>query len=332
MLKRILGRSGIEITAMGMGCWAIGGPMNMQGMPLGWGNVDDEESKRALLKAYEMGVNFFDTADVYGLGHSEKLVGDVFSGKRKELVIATKFGMVFNESEVTGFDASPAYIQKAVEASLKRLKTDYIDLYQLHLADYPHEEAEKTMDALEDLVSSGKIRAYAWSTDIFNHAGFFAKGKNCAAIQQEMNLFVGNADILALCEKENLASINRGPLAMGILAGKFDRNSIIPEDDCRSTVDKHGDPYYLFFRDGKPIPELLDQLDAVKEILQSEGRTLAQGALAWLWGKSGSTIPIPGFKTVKQVEENAGALAFGPLKAAQMEEIDCILTSLKEVK
>ncbi len=329
-MKRTLGRSGIEITALGMGCWAIGGPMSMQGMQLGWGKVDDEVSKQALMKAYEMGVNFFDTADVYGMGHSEILLGEVFSGRREELVIATKFGMVFNESEVTGFDASPDYIKKAVEASLKRLKTDYIDLYQLHLADYPHEEAEKTMEALEDLVSAGKIRAYGWSTDNPEHAGFFAKGKNCAAIQQELNLFLGNKEVLALCEKENLASLNRGPLAMGILSGKFNKDSVFPEDDCRTIVDKNGDPYYLFFRDGKPIPELLNQLDAVKEILQSEGRTVAQGALAWIWAKSGSTIPIPGFKTAKQVEENAGAMAFGPLKSAQMEEIDRILTSMRE--
>ncbi len=145
----------VVLLTSGMGCWAIGGPMSMQGMQLGWGNVDDEESKRALEKAYEMGVNFFDTADVDGLGHSEELIGEVFSGRRGELVIASKFGMVFNESEMTGFDASPAYVQQAVEASLRRLKTDYIDLYQLHLADYPHEEAEKTMEALEDLVSAG---------------------------------------------------------------------------------------------------------------------------------------------------------------------------------
>ena len=147
-----------------------------------------------------------------------------------------------------------------------------------------------------------------------------------------MNLFLGNIEILELCEKENLASLNRGPLAMGILSGKFNRDSVLPEDDCRSSVDKNGDPYYLFFRDGKPIPELLDQLEAVKEILKSEGRTLAQGALAWLWAKSEATIPIPGFKTAKQVEENAGAMAYGPLKAAQMDEVDLILASMREME
>jgi aryl-alcohol dehydrogenase-like predicted oxidoreductase len=327
--KRVLGRSGIEVSPMGMGCWAIGGPLTMQGMNLGWGNVDDAESKRALQKAFEMGVNFFDTADVYGGGHSEKLIGEVLSKHREKIVIATKFGMSFEGRAATGMDGSPAYLQKAIEASLKRLKTDYIDLYQFHLGDFPHEEALKTRDALETLVESGKIRGYAWSTDKPENAALFAEGPNCIAIQQEFNVFLGNMEIIKLCEEKNLASLNRGPLAMGILTGKFKENTLLPEDDCRFTVDQHGDPYYLFFRGGKAIPELLEKLDAITEILQSKGRSLAQGALAWIWAKSVVTIPIPGFKTVKQVEENAGAIEYGPLSPDQMGEIEKIFDSLK---
>lgn len=328
--KRILGRSGIEVSPLGMGCWAIGGPMTMQGMNLGWGKVDDAESKRALYKAYEMGITLFDTADVYGLGHSEKLIGEVFSNIRTELVIATKFGMAFNEKEATGYDGSPEYVQKAVESSLKRLDTDYIDLYQFHVSDYPRDEALRTRDALETLVEEGKIRGYAWSTDKLENIALFAEGPNCIAVQQEFNVFLGNLGIIDLCEEKNLASLNRGPLAMGILTGKFNEFSVIPEDDCRFITDKFGDPYYFFFKDGKPEPELLLKLDAIKEILQSEGRTLAQGALAWIWAKSEKTIPIPGFKTVKQVEENVGAIDFGPLSADQMGEIERIFASMKE--
>jgi len=328
--KRTLGRSGIEITPMGMGCWAIGGPMTMGEMNLGWGKVDDEESKRALHKAYEMGINFFDTADAYGMGHSERLIGEVLSKHREKLVIATKFGFVFDEKVITGFDGSPAHMKQAVEASLKRMKTDYIDLYQFHIADYAHEEALKTRDALEDLVESGKIRGYAWSTDKFENAALFAEGPNCLAVQQEFNVFVGNLEIIKLCEEKNLASLNRGPLAMGVLTGKFKESSTLPEDDCRYLLDKHGDPYYNFFKEGKPDPELLMRLDAIKEILQSKGRTLAQGALAWIWAKSEKTIPIPGFKTVKQVEENVGAMEYGPLAEGQMEEIEKIFASMKE--
>lgn len=324
--KRKLGRSEISVSPIGMGCWAIGGPMIFQGMNLGWGIVDDAESKKALNKAYELGINFFDTADVYGLGHSEKIIGEVFANKRDKIVLATKFGWVFNEKEMTGMEGNPSFVRKALEASLKRLNTDYIDLYQFHLADYPLDDALKTRDVLEDLVSEGKIKAYGWSTDKYENAQLFAEGPNCSAIQQEINLFIGNMDLLKLCEEQNLASLNRGPLAMGILTGKFNTQSQLPEDDCRAIVDKMGDPYYMFFQDGKPLPDLLHKLESVKEILKSNGRTLAQGALSWILAKSDKTIPIPGFKTVKQVEDNAGAINFGPLGAAQLNEIELLLS------
>jgi len=307
-----------------MGCWAIGGPMHMQGTPLGWGTVNDDESKRAIQRAFEMGVNFFDTADIYGKGHSEKLIGDVLSKNRDQVIIATKFGMAFNDQEITGFDGRPEYVATALEASLRRLNTDYIDLYQFHLADYPLDDAKNTRDVLEELVVKGKIKGYSWSTDKIENAKFFAAGPNCIAIQHEFNVFLGNEKILGLCETKDLASINRGPLAMGILTGKYGLSSTFEEDDCRKTVDLHNDPYYMFFKEGKPVPELIRKLNAIKEILRSDGRTLAQGALGWLWAKSDLTIPIPGFKTERQVEENVNAMDFGPLTQSQMEEIENI--------
>jgi len=294
----------------------------MQGIPLGWGRVNDAESKRAIRRAFEMGVNFFDTADMYGMGHSEKLIGEVLSKYRDQVIIATKFGMTFNDQEITGSDGSPVYVATAIEASLRRLQTDYLDLYQFHLADFPLNEALKARDFLEELVAEGKIRGYAWSTDNDENARFFSEGPNCVAIQHELNVFLGNKKILELCESNDLASINRGPLAMGILTGKFGIDSTFIEDDCRKTVDLHNDPYYMFFKGGKPVPELLQKLNDIKEILRSNGRTLAQGALAWLWAKSDKTIPIPGFKTERQVEENVGALDFGPLTHSQMLEIE----------
>ena len=322
--QRKLGRSGIHTSALGMGCWAIGGPMHMQGTPLGWGTVNDDESKRAIQRAFEMGVNFFDTADIYGKGHSEKLIGDVLSKNRDQVIIATKFGMAFNDQEITGFDGRPEYVATALEASLRRLNTDYIDLYQFHLADYPLDDAKNTRDVLEELVVKGKIKGYSWSTDKIENAKFFAAGPNCIAIQHEFNVFLGNEKILGLCETKDLASINRGPLAMGILTGKYGLSSTFEEDDCRKTVDLHNDPYYMFFKEGKPVPELIRKLNAIKEILRSDGRTLAQGALGWLWAKSDLTIPIPGFKTERQVEENVNAMDFGPLTQSQMEEIENI--------
>lgn len=164
MEKRKLGRSGIEVSPMGLGCWAIGGNIFLQGMPLGWSTVDDNESVKALQRGIEMGINFIDTADMYGTGHSEKLVGEAIKGKRDKVVIATKFGMTFEPGsrEILSMegDASPEYIRKAVEDSLARLQTDYIDLYQLHIAEYQLDKAQLTRDALEDLVKAVKIRSY----------------------------------------------------------------------------------------------------------------------------------------------------------------------------
>ena len=320
---RQLGRSGIQVSAMGLGCWAIGGPFtNTEGVPVGWGDVNDNESIRAIHCALDLGVNFFDTADVYGTGHSEEILAKALVGRRDEVVIATKFGNVFNSKkrQLTGEDGSPEYIRRALEASLRRLNTDYIDLYQFHIWGYPPEEAGPTRDTLEELVKEGKIRGYAWSTDVLESVKVFAEGPNCTAVQQQLNIFGGNDEILVLCEEKNLASINRSPLAMGLLTGKFQENSRFPANDVR----RHAE-WFEGFKDGKPNPEWLKKLDAIREILTSRGRTLAQGALAWIWGRSEKTIPIPGFKTVRQVEENAAAMQFGPLNAEQMREIDALL-------
>ncbi|MBT7072880.1 MAG: aldo/keto reductase, partial [Anaerolineae bacterium] len=220
---RKLGRSGIEISALGMGCWAIGGPFWAEGTPLGWGKVDDNESLRAIQRALDLGITFFDTANVYGTGHSERILGRAFAVKRQGVVIATKFNAIFDEEkrEVTGASCTPEAIRKACEDSLKRLNTDYIDLYQFHDNGYPAEQAEPVREALEELVKEGKIRTYGWSTDFPDRAEVFAQGEHCAAIQLQLNVLDDNPPVVEICEKYNLAAINRGPLAMGLLTGKY---------------------------------------------------------------------------------------------------------------
>ena len=320
---RQLGKSGIQVSAMGLGCWAIGGPFtNMEGVPVGWSDVDDNESIRAIHRALDLGVNFFDTADVYGTGHSEEILGKALTGRLNKVVIATKFGNVFNSEtrQCTGEDGSPEYVREALEASLRRLNTKYIDLYQFHIGGYPPEKADRTRDVLEELVKEGKIRGYAWSTDVLESVKVFAEGPNCTAVQQQLNVFAGNDEILTLCKEKNLASVNRSPLAMGLLTGKFQESTRFPANDVR----RHAE-WFEGFKDGKPNPEWLKKLDTIREILTSGGRTLTQGALAWIWGRSEKTIPIPGFKTVRQVEENATAMQFGSLNAEQMREIDALL-------
>jgi aryl-alcohol dehydrogenase-like predicted oxidoreductase len=321
---RLLGRSGIQVSAMGLGCWAIGGPFWSGDAAVGWGEVDDNESIRAVHRGLELGINFFDTADVYGTGHSERVLARAFQGRREQVVIATKFGNVFDEAsrQITGSDASPDHIRRACEASLRRLNTDYIDLYQLHLNDYDPARAGEVRDTLEALVAEGKIRSYGWSTDFPERARIFAEGEHCTAIQHQMNVFDDAAAVVAVCEEHNLASINRGPLAMGLLTGKYTADASLPADDVRG---ERSPAWMKYFQGGKPSPEWLQKLDAVRDILTSQGRTLAQGALAWLWARSEQTLPIPGFRTVSQVEENCGALEKGPLTAGQMRTIDELL-------
>jgi len=321
---RKLGRSGIQVSALGMGCWAIGGPFWEKGTPHGWGEVDDNESLRAIQRALDLGVNFFDTANVYGAGHSERILGRAFAGKRQEVVIATKFNALFDEAtrEVTGSSAAPVDIRKACEDSLRRLNTDYIDLYQFHDNGYPAEKAEPVRETLEELVKEGKIRAYGWSTDFPDRAEVFAQGEHCATIQLELNVLDDNPAVIALCEKYNLAAINRGPLAMGLLTGKYTASTQPSADDVRG---EKSPEWMKYFTDGKPSPDYLEKIKAVREILTSGGRSLPQGALAWLGGRSEQTIPIPGFRTVQQVEENCAAMQFGPLSTDQMQEIESIL-------
>lgn len=327
MEERILGKSNIKVSPMGLGCWAIGGQFYMDGKIDGYGDVDDNESVRAIHAALDMGINFLDTSDAYGIGHSEEVIGKALEGKRNQVVIATKFGYFGNEASKTlyGYYLNPDYIERACDASLRRLRTDYIDLYQLHVWEVGISELNSVMDTLDRLVSKGKIRTYGWSTDLLQGVKLIAEKDNCCAIQQEYSIIKGNDEILRFCEDNNLASISRSPLAMGLLTGKFNRDSILSKEDVRGSGHSWAEH---IFKNQRPNENAIRKLDAIRDILTSDGRSLAQGALAWIWGKSKVTIPIPGFKTVKQVEENAKAMEFGPLTEKQMKDIERIIDNM----
>jgi aryl-alcohol dehydrogenase-like predicted oxidoreductase len=326
--SRTLGKSGIRVSAMGLGCWAVGGPWLFGTGAAGWSQVDDTESLRAIQRALDLGVNFFDTAANYGAGHSERLLARAFKGRRGQVVIATKFGYHVDEAAkvVTGYPAVAgdadvaAHLRQNLEDSLRRLETDWIDVYQLHVGDLGIPRALEVREILEDLVTEGKIRTYGWSTDRTDAIRAFSSAPHCGVIQQQLSVLDGNLELLALCEERGLASINRGPLGMGLLTGKFSPESTFAQDDVRAVAQWHPG-----FKDGKPTQDWLQKLEAVRAVLTSGGRSLAQGALAWIWARSPVTVPIPGFKTLTQVEENCKALEFGPLSPAQMQEIDRVL-------
>jgi aryl-alcohol dehydrogenase-like predicted oxidoreductase len=297
----------------------MGGPFWAGGKPLGWGDVDDDESVHALHRALELGVTLFDTADVYGTGHAEEVLGRAVAPVRQDVVLATKWGNTFDPAtkQLTGSDPRPEYVRTAAEASLRRLGTDYIDVLQLHLSDLNPAAAADLVAECERLVDAGIVHAYGWSTDDPERAKVFAHGPHCAVVQHELSVLHDAPEMLALCEEKDLASMNRSPLAMGLLTARITVDTRFDPDDLRSSQ-----PEWLrWFVDGRPSAEWLARRDAIRDVLTSGGRTLAQGAIAWIWARSERCIPIPGCRTVAQVEENAGALASGPLAPHAVEEI-----------
>ncbi|MEV0807327.1 aldo/keto reductase [Micromonospora sp. NPDC050200] len=330
-MTRTLGRSGIEVSALGMGCWAIGGPLwGERGEPFGWGEVDDNESVRTIHRALDLGVTLFDTASNYGAGHSERVLGRALGGRRDRAVIATKFGNRSDERtrRWTGEDGSPAYAVASLEESLRRLGTDHVDLYQLHINALPAPAALDLVDTLEGLVTQGKIRAYGWSTDNPASARAFAEaGPHCAAIQHDESVFLDNAGMFAVCDALDLASLNRGPLAMGLLTRRYQERTAGARgaDDVRGVAPE----WLVWFTDGVPTPTWVARVEQIREVLTSDGRTLAQGALGWLLARSPRTVPIPGCRTVAQAEENFGTLALGALPAEAFAEVERLLGDLR---
>jgi len=316
---------GREVPRLGLGCWAIGGPFFAGDTPLGYGTVDDAESIAAIRCALDLGIRVFDTADVYGAGHSEEVLGQALEG-RDDVVIATKLGNRFDPAskQMAGSIADGDLrheTRHAVEASLRRLRRDRIDLVQLHLNDLPIGPAGEVFDELDRLRAAGTIGAYGWSTDFPDRAAAYAGRPGFVAVQHGMNLFFDAPSLLAVVEEHGLISINRSPLAMGLLTGKFAAGQALPAGDVRSNTFAWMD----YFKDGRVVPEFAGRLDRIRHLLTTGGRTPAQGAIAWLWAKSPRTLPIPGFRSPAQVRENAGALEKGPLPAEVMVEIERLL-------
>ncbi len=321
-MKRKLGKSGLQVSAMGLGCWAIGGPWyfsdGRERWAAGWGNVDDDESIRAIHAGLDHGINFLDTAANYGAGHSERVIARALKGRREQAVIATKFGFLVDEEKkevTTDDDVIVDNLRRDCENSLRRLGTEYIDVYQLHQGGLDPERAPVVMEALEGLVSEGKIRWYGWSTDSPERAAVFAKGRHCTSIQFDLNVYRDNPETRRICAEHGLAGINKSPLNRGFLTGKFTEETTFPENDIR-----HG----INFQEGVAA-ERLEQLEKVREIMTANGHSLAQASLAYIWALDGNMVPIPGFRTAAQVEENARAMALGPLSQEQVREVRTIL-------
>lgn len=327
---RRLGADGPEVSAVGIGTWALGGPFTFDGRDAGWGQVDDQVSVRALHAAIDHGATLIDTAALYGTGHSERVVGQALAQlpgpARDAVVVATKFGHVFDERSRAGAgqDISPSAIRAECEASLRRLGVEAIGLYQLHGgADSPG-DAERVVAVLEELVAEGKIRWFGTSQDAPEIITAFARSPHAVAVQSQVNVFGWSPTVLELAKQHDLAVLARSPLAMGLLSGRYTLDHRPAPGDVRLDT-----PWWTYF-DDDAMAAWLARLERVRDLLTTGGRTLVQGALGYVLALDPAIIPLPGVRTPAQAEENLGALHHGPLPADIVAEVTELLADSPE--
>lgn len=311
-----------DVAPIGMGCWAIGGPFRAGSESWAYANTNDEQSQRTLHAALDAGVQVFDTAPAYGAGHSERLLGSALKG-RHDAVIVTKLGVGIDEKtrQVTGEDIDPGNVSIAIEASLARLQRERIDVMLLHLNSLAVEKADGIFDAMEQAVTAGKLGAFGWSTDYPASVEHMVNRESFKFVEHGMNILMDVPTIQATVRQNKLTAFIRSPLAMGVLTGKYGPNSTMSKDDIRSSDAE----WMEYFSDGRPSGDYLAKLEALRELLQVDGRTLVQGVLGWLLAKSEFNLPVPGARTPEQVIENAGAIEHGPLPDNVMQEIETLI-------
>ena len=307
---------------IGMGCWAIGGVAHAGGVPVGFAGADDNESRRTIEAAWNSGVRLFDTAAAYGAGHSERLLGQTI-GNRPEAILVTKFGPVIDEEkrEIVGEALDPASIRASVLASRQRLRRDRIELVLCHKNALESVHAPAVFDTLEQLREEGVVRAYGWSTDYPDRLKIAADYPGFIAVEHAMNIYFDAPGISSNAEQYGLTQLIRSPLAMGLLTGKFSVGDRLDASDVRSNTFGWMD----YFKDGVVSEDHLERLERVRGLITDDGRTIAQGALCWLLARSPAVMPIPGAKTVRQAEENARSMEFGPLSDRVMAEIERLM-------
>src|SRR5919202_2260735 len=291
MEYRDLGRTGLmKVSEIGFGAWAIGGDA--------WGPVEDAESLAAMERALVLGINFIDTADVYGDGRSESLVSEFISGRRDEVIVSTKGGLMghHREPEREPVYDRPEKIIGACEASLKRLNTDHVDVYFCHIWWDKHEETEAFIEAFERLKRDGKIRAAGVSTNDLDHIKHFNRDSTLDVVQLDYSILnrEPEREILPYLRERGIGVVVRGPLRMGLLTGKFSEGTTFPEGDIRRSW-----PEAQWYR------ESLKKVQSLRHL--EDGRTLGQLALRYVLAHPAVSVAIPGAKTPAQVEANAAA-------------------------
>lgn len=305
MEKRKLGE--LEVSAIGLGC---------MGMSEFYGPTDEKESIDVIHRALELGINFLDTADMYGIGHNEELVGRAVRGNRDRYVIATKFALVRdrNDPSIRGINGKPAYVKQAVEASLKRLGIETIDLYYQHRVD-PEVPIEETVGAMAELVTEGKVRYLGLSEAAADTLKRASKVHRITALQSEYSLWTRDVEdngVLETCRELGIGFVPYSPLGRGFLSGAFKTFEDLPEGDFRRF-----NPRFQ----GENFAKNLELVAKVEEIAKEKGISASQLAIAWTLAQGKDIVPIPGTKRLTYLESNAAAVNV-ELSQMDLERID----------
>ena len=298
MQLRNLGNTGIRVSEIGFGAWAIGGAAEASGTPLGWGRTNDDESLAAIRRARDLGVNFFDTADSYGFGRSESLLGIVLSRARQNVIIATKVGVMRMGDGSLKKDFGREHIFHAVDGSLKRLRTDYIDLYQAHNPSLEQLRREEIQEAMARLQEIGKIRYWGVSVSTVDEGVEIINRGWGNALQVLFNVLNQEpaTSLFPLAKRKGYGIIARVPLGSGLLTGKFRADSTFPVDDVRQN-----------FLTPKRLDEVNARVDEMRSIVGGAAKSLTDAALQFVLTDDTVSTTIPGARNARQVEMNVAA-------------------------